>query len=544
LPSHGPAGFLSIVLHAHLPYVRCPEHEHYLEENWLYETLTETYIPLLQMFERLLNDRVCFRMTLSLSPTLISMWNDRLLRERYVRYLERLIELASDEMVRTRNDRDFYPLARMYRARLKTLLDLYEGVYRRDLSAAFRKVAATGCVELITTAATHAYLPALISEPTAVRAQLTAGTGCFTDAFGMEARGLWLPECGFTPELDALLKDAGTRYFFLEGHGLLAGTPPPRHGIYAPVLTPSGLTVFARDVDSSHQVWSALSGYPADPDYRDFYRDIGFDRDIELIRNFLPHGIRTFTGLKYYRITGKTADKQPYRIDRGYEKASLHAYDFLARKKEQTLALNQRLGIQPVITAAYDAELFGHWWFEGIEWLRCLLTAAGSYGKTFSLVTPSEYIDAKPAGDTCMPALSSWGEKGYGSTWISSKNSWTHRHLLRASGLMADLADASAQDRTCSVIRKRALEQAARELLLAQASDWQFMMKTGNAEAYAERRLTGHLKNFLLLRDTIIRDRVDVLELERLESNHALFPDLDFRIFCRERVQERSLLKG
>lgn len=553
----GPPGFLSIVLHAHLPYIRRPDHEHYLEENWLYEALTETYIPLLRMFEQLLNDHIDFRMTLSLSPTLIAMFNDRLLQERYCRYLDRQTALAEEEMARTRHDGDFFPLAKMYHRRFTATRDYYERVCRRDLVSAFRTVANSGSVELITSAATHAYLPALLSEPTAVKAQLCIGAQYFAEAFGMKAGGIWLPECGFAPEIDPFIRLTGSGFFILESHGLIAGTPRPRQSIYAPVVTPSGSVAFARDVDSSHEVWSSLSGYPGDPDYRDFYRDIGFDLDPEDLRDYLPHGIRIFTGLKYYRITGKSDEKQPYIIGKGNRKARVHAADFVGKKKAQIGELALRFknsgtisGIKPVITAAYDAELFGHWWFEGIEWLKSVLIGVAASPEDLRLTTPSEYIEEAPVLDTCMPSLSSWGKKGYGATWVDAENNWIYRHIIHASRLMADMADTSlpsdlarTEQGSSSDITGRALKQAARELLLAQASDWPFMIKTGTAADFAENKLIEHIQNFLSLHKGITTGHINRASLEHLEARNALFPHIDYRVFSRK-YQDKSLLKG
>lgn len=535
-----PSGFLSIVLHAHLPYVRCPEQEFLLEESWLYEALTETYLPLLRMLEELVDDRVNFHITLSLSPTLIAMLRDSLLQERYCRHLDRMIALSEAEISRHRNNSDFLPLARMYHQQFCSARDLYERVYQRDLITAFRRLSDAGAVELITSAATHAYLPALLSEPSSIRAQLCVGTNYFRETFGRRAAGLWLPECGFAPELDPLIREAGSRYFFLESHGLIAGSPPPRQSIYAPVLTPSGRAAFARDVDSAHEVWSALSGYPGDPDYRDFYRDIGFELSPEVLREYLPHGVQTFTGLKYYRVTGKSDGKQPYVISRGLDRARIHAADFVKKKKEQIAALRQRFGPDspaPVITAAYDAELFGHWWFEGIDWLRAVLVEAAAPQRELALMSPSFYLAGHPAVQPCMSSLSSWGRQGYGATWVAEKNNWIYRHLLHAARLMSGMADTALENPAPpgrAPLLRRALNQAARELLLAESSDWPFMIKNHSAAGYAEKRLTGHIQNFLALQRGITAGDINAPALERLEGQNALFPDIDYRIFGRK----------
>lgn len=516
------------MLHAHLPYVRHPEHKEHLEERWLFEAITETYVPLLEVFENLLSDRVDFRITLSLTPTLLEMLRDGLLMERYRKYLAGLIELSEKEIFRTRSDRGLGPVAKMYHKRFLKTRHLFEDVYRGDLTAAFGSLSGSGRIELITSAATHAYLPALMTEPLAVRAQILMGTDYFKKTFGRDPAGMWLPECGFTPGLDPYLKEAGINYFFLESHGLLNSIPRPRCSIYAPLRTPSGVSAFARDVESSKQVWSSAEGYPGDFDYRDFYRDIGFDLDPDYIQPYLPGGIRTFTGLKYYRITDKTADKKPYILKKALEKAELHADHFLKNKLAQVAFLHEKLRVRPIITAAYDAELFGHWWFEGPQWLDFVLRKGAERQRTFRFVTPSEHIAENERVETAMPSLSSWGNRGYSSTWVDASNAWTYRHLDKAAEIMIRAAQ---RHHNASGLKKRSLDQAARELLLAQASDWSFMMKTGNAAEFAREEFTGHMKNFLSLHREISSGRINSPTLAALELKNKIFSDMDFRIY-------------
>ncbi|MBM4136062.1 MAG: hypothetical protein FJ241_04435 [Nitrospira sp.] len=268
-------GYLCIVLHAHLPYIRHPEHDYFLEENWLYEAITETYIPLLDMFERLINDGIDFRITLSLSPTLIEMFNDDLLMARYKRYIERLIELSEKELYRTKGDIHFKPIVKMYHQRFKRIQYLFESAYVKDLTSAFRALQDTGNVEIITSAATHAFLPNLSMYPQAIRAQCKIAVSHYWNHFHTYPKGIWLPECGYMPGIEKYIQEEGIKFFFLDTHGILYGTPSPSYGVYAPVECPAGVIAFGRDVETSKQVWSSIEGYPGDFDYRDFYRDIG-----------------------------------------------------------------------------------------------------------------------------------------------------------------------------------------------------------------------------------------------------------------------------
>ena len=515
------------MLHAHLPFVRYPAHGRRLEEIWLHEAITETYIPLLDMFGRLLSDGIDFGITLSLSPTLVSMFNDRLLMGRYQRYIDSHIELAEREIVRTRADHRQGPVARMYHRRFLNIRRLFNEVYSKDLAAAFGELLRSGKVCLITCPATHPYLPALASMPEAARFQIAVGADYFRRIFGSKPTGMWLPECGFVPDVDVLLKKTAIEFIFVEGHGLLNGSGDSLHSVYVPVKTPSGVAAFSRDAQSSRQVWSSIGGYPGDPDYRDFYRDIGFDLPSGYVGPYMPEGVTTFTGLKYYRITGMNGRKKPYVEKRAREKAELHADHFIRAKGKQVLLLRERLGRRPVITAAYDAELFGHWWFEGPVWLDFLLRKGSRARKSFRFTHPQEYLSLEGELETAMPAVSSWGEGGYSSTWVHDSNSWIYRHLKRGARLMREITE----ENVSRGIMKRAADQAARELLLAQASDWPFMMKTGNASEFARKKFTAHMRNFFDLHAEIKSGKIRRQKLRTLEEANNLFPGLDHRTF-------------
>ncbi|MDE2028759.1 MAG: DUF1957 domain-containing protein, partial [Candidatus Omnitrophica bacterium] len=311
-----PKGYLSLVLHAHLPFVRHPEENYFLEENWLFEAITETYIPLLRVFEGLVRDGVDFNITMSVSPTLAAMFTDRLLQDRYVRHINKLIELAEKELDRTAYDPQFHGLALMYYHRFLDARDIFVNQYQKNLINAFKKFQEAGCLEIITCCATHGFLPNLNISESAVRSQIDIGVDQYRHHFGVDPKGIWLPECGFYPGLDRWLKKAGISYFFCDSHGIMNADPQPQYGVMAPVYCPSGVAAFGRDWESSKQVWSSKEGYPGDPDYREYYRDIGFTLDFEYIKPYIhPMGIRHNTGFKYWRITGDTEAKAPYQPD-------------------------------------------------------------------------------------------------------------------------------------------------------------------------------------------------------------------------------------
>lgn len=352
-------GYLALVLHAHLPYVRHPEKENFLEENWFFEALTETYIPLVEVFDNLLNDGVDFRITVSLSPPLIAMMSDELLLKRYQKHLNKLIDLAGKEVLRTKGT-EFEGLALMYLNKFEDIRKVFFTHYKMNLLDAFRKFRDSGKVELITSCATHGYLPLMIKKES-IKAQVSVAVDLFTRCFGSPPRGMWLPECGYTAGIDEILKAYGIQFFFTDTHGIMFATPSPVNGVFAPLYTPAGVAAFGRDLETSRQVWDKNEGYPGDYYYREFYRDIGYDLDIDYIGPYIGENkIRIDTGIKYYRITGKTDRKQVYDPRIAAERAAEHAGNFLFNRERQVEYLSSQMDRPPIVVSPYDAELFGH----------------------------------------------------------------------------------------------------------------------------------------------------------------------------------------
>ncbi len=525
------SGYLSIVLHAHLPFVRHPEHPEFLEEDWLYEAISETYLPLLQRFDQLMADGVPFRVTMTLTPTLVSMLRDGLLMDRYRQRLDRLCELGEKEVHRTRGDPTFHPLAQFYREHFEGLRRDFDG-YGRDLVGAFRRLQDSGVLEIITCTATHGFLPLMRERPEAVRAQITVAANHYRQIFGRDPNGIWLAECGYYPGVERLLAAEGLRFFFVDTHGLTDATPRPLHGPYAPVFTESGVAAFARDPESSQQVWSSKFGYPGDPVYREFYRDIGWDLDLDYIRPHIqPTGDRKNTGFKYYRVTGSTMEKAPYDPDEARDRAATHAGNFLFNRERQFEFLASKMGDRaPIVVSPYDAELYGHWWFEGPTFLEQLFRKCAQGQTAFSLATPADYLRDNPEHQIATPASSSWGEEGYSKMWLDGSNDWIYRHLNRCGELMTGLAQDFPDT---DGLRRRALNQAARELLLAQASDWAFIMKTGTMVDYAIRRTREHIQRFHRLHDQVRAGRVEEGWLGLVEARNNLFPEIDYRVYRR-----------
>ncbi|HEO65430.1 MAG TPA: DUF1957 domain-containing protein, partial [Spirochaetes bacterium] len=289
----------------------------------------------------------------------------------------------------------------------------------------------------------------------------------------------------------------------------------------------NGVAAFGRDVESGQAVWSSKAGYPGDPNYREFYRDIGFDLDLDYIRPYIHEsGLRIMTGIKYYKITGNSPLKEPYNHWKALETAANHAGNFMFSREKQIEHLSTLMDRPPLIVAPYDAELFGHWWYEGPYFIDYLFRKLFYNQNTVTPITPSEYLERFPENQVSTPSFSSWGNKGYSEVWLNGTNEWIYPHLHNCSELMIHAANTNRN--TKNPMTLRVLTQLGRELLLAQSSDWAFIMTTNTMVEYAIKRTKEHIKNFLALHDMFVNQRIDEGWLKYIEYKDNIFPELNY----------------
>ena len=566
-----PLGYFSLILHAHLPFVRHPEYPEFLEEDWLYEAITEVYLPLIFIFQSLHEGGMKPRLAMNVSPPLCEMLADPLLQARYTRHLENLLELARKELDRTAKESpEFYDVAKMYVDNLSSSLHLWNDRYNRNLINAFRELQDEGVIEIITCCATHGFMP-LISTPESRRAQVRIAVDNYEKHFGRQPRGIWLAECAYEPGVETLLKDNGIEYFISDTHAILYGDPRPRYGVHAPVVCPNGTAVFARDVDTSQQVWSAEIGYPGNDLYREFYRDIGWDAPYEYLKPHLhSSGERRHLGLKYHRITGRDVPqnrKQPYIPALARDKAAENASHFIGERIKQAKLLRETFdGHPPLVVSPYDAELYGHWWFEGPQFIDFFFKKIHFDQNEIECTTPGDFLDSGLPIQVQQPTASSWGEAGYYKVWINEGNSWMYPYQHDAERRMTEYANRYADERQetrderqesvssdsrLPSIVSRLLSQMARELLLAQSSDWAFQIYQGTTVEYSSRRFQSHIQRFNMLAGMLDSDSPSyeggvaaasadgvVLSAEQLdllteiESRDNIFAEIDYRVYC------------
>jgi 1,4-alpha-glucan branching enzyme len=546
----------SLVLHTHLPMVvnhgRWPH-----GSDWLNEAAFECYLPLLETAHRLVADGISPRWTINLSPVLTEQLASPEFQKELAFYYENVRRACADS--RAHFEQQGQP-------QIVGLTWFWEEFYERmwelhrriggDIPGTFAELQRAGHVEIITCAATHGYLP-LLSRDESVHLQLRTAVETHRRHFGQAPRGIWLPECAYRPRyewtpptgrdrerrvrpgLEELLAAHGLEYFVADSHLVAAGEPiflyrdflpfrsapgeatapipgAERRSPYEPYHVASrggtgSAVAFIRDPRSTVQVWSREHGYPGEFSYLEFHK------------KHFPGGLR------FWRITDASGDlgrKAVYDPKVAQEKVGLQASHFVGLVRE---TLEEEAGGRGVVCAPYDAELFGHWWFEGPAWLEQVAREMAQQG--VQPMTLGEALQAVPAATTLALPEGSWGEGGDHRVWLNPDTEWTWDRLYSAE---SEWVEHLRRGLDGSPDARRVMAQATRELLLLQASDWQFLITTGTARDYAERRVAEHYAEFKRLSEMATTLRagaplsVEAIDtLRRLEREDFVFPDLD-----------------
>nr|MDA8243613.1 DUF1957 domain-containing protein [Elusimicrobiota bacterium] len=295
-----------------------------------------------------------------------------------------------------------------------------------------------------------------------------------------------------------------------------------------------------RDMESAQQVWSAETGYPGDHRYREFYRDLGYDLEYDYIKPYLHQdGVRRNIGLKYHKITGRVPldQKAPYDPHEARDVAASHAGNFMFNRERQIEHLEGFLGKKPIVVSMYDAELYGHWWYEGTDFLEFLFKKVHYDQKTIRMVTPSEYLSMHPDNQVVQPSMSTWGDKGYNEVWLNGTNDWMYRHLHKQAERMVELANKFPR---AAGTLKRALNQCGRELVLGMSSDWAFLMTVGTAKSYSTKRFVSHTHRFNGLYEQIMGNRLEEGWLKELEWKDNIFPEMSYRVFSTKEMEKAA----
>ncbi len=555
-------GAFTFVLHSHLPYARQAGMWPHGEE-WVHEAIAETYIPLLNALHDLEDEGVEFQLTIGITPILAEQLADQLIIEHFLTYAaERAARAAADiDRFDAEGDATMRELAIFYHHWYGNILGSFEDRYKRDLLGAFKGLQDRGRIEIATCAATHGYLP-LMNRDSTIYGQIKTGVDAYKQHFGRGPRAIWLPECAYRPAiveqsengdvrrpgLESFLAERGIRVFFSETHTVEGGRPVGKAagdalGLYGNVprryavpLTPEEQTepgttfqpywvgdapgqvaVLGRNNRTGMQVWSGEHGYPGDFVYREFHR-----KD-------------AVSGMQYWRIGGREVDlgeKPPYDPVVAKNRTGDHASHFSHLVEEQLGNYFDQSGKVGVISAAFDTELFGHWWFEGVDWLKQVLRNLAAIDSV-KLTTASQIIEEETPERVMILPESSWGSGGSHFTWLNDDTAWMWPLIHAAESRMEAIVAANPEP---AGDRAELLKQIARELLLAESSDWPFLVTTGQAKEYATLRFNEHLLRFNQLADMAeggeSMDAAGHEMLSSLNERDNPFPNIDYRVFA------------
>lgn len=556
-------GRLCIVLHGHLPYVLFHGNRPH-GEAWLHEAAAETYLPLLDIIGECALHKGRPAITVGLTPILLEQLAHDRFKTGFVAYLKDRIDSAAQDRKEfaSAGETHFAHLAERWEQWYSAKLEHFERI-ARDIPREFAGRASEGHIQILTSNATHAYMPLLLNDES-IRAQMAAGTASSRRRLGgVPTVGMWLPECAYRPSwdhwvppvlfhdprrrpgLETFIADAGVNHFFVDSHLIAHGQPvgttaggrfqsssdaqiywDHKRG-WREVLEPVGVVsqpepprcfAFARHPRVSEQVWSRQIGYPGAGVYLEFHK---------------KHGER---GLRYWKVTDTAADlgaKHPYHPQDVEGTLFEQARHFCDIVRDVLREYQGRTGRAGVCVASFDAELFGHWWFEGPQFLRnVILNLAGD--SSVKLVTAEDVLAEAPPEKVMRLPEGSWGEKGDHRVWFNDQTRWMWEVEYRAENQMLALLRELPWRSNSSA--KEMIERAGRELLLLQASDWPFVVHSHGAVDYGIERFAGHATRFqrcaAIARSLSAGHALDAVqqsEIAEIDAHDVAFDDIDLR---------------
>jgi 1,4-alpha-glucan branching enzyme len=456
-----PVGTFCLVLHSHLPWLA--HHGSWpVGEEWLYQAWAHSYLPVIDMLERFADEGRSDVLTLGVTPVLAAQLDDPYCLRGFHDWLGNWHLRAQYAGVRWQgSDPALRELAALEYRASSNALHTFETRWRHGFSPLLRPLVDAGVLELLGGPATHPFQPLL--EPRIRDYILRTGLEDTELRIGRRPAGIWAPECGYAPGMEAVYEAAGVQRFLVDGPSLRGDTAAAR------TVGDSDVVCFGRDLEVTYRVWSPKAGYPGHADYRDFHT---YDHP---------------SGLKPSRVTGKQVaphDKAPYEPSRAAVAVQQHADDFV----ETVVQRLRGLPSNSLVVAAYDTELFGHWWHEGPAWLEAVLRKLPAAGVRVTSLRGA--LDAGHLGGPVDLPASSWGS---GKDWRVWDGEQVADLVAAGAELQRDLL--STVD-TFGSFPGIAADQLVREALLALSSDWAFMVTKDSAADYARRRAKVHTERF------------------------------------------------
>ena len=528
-------GYFGLVLHGHIPW--CKKSGRWpAGEEWIFEAMYETYIPMLNVLREFHNIGINPAITINITPILAEQLADEYMKQRFSEYMENLISRAKNDILRFENHQNRKKIAEFHLSNFEYILNTFYNNYYRDILGSFKWFQDEGMIELITCGATHGFLP-LFESDSAVFSQIQLAVDTHKKYFTKPPKGIWLPECAYRPKeykegrvresIDYWLNNSDIEYFFVDSHGILTSELVEKNNEIGLTTNfgynlESRVSVFGRNTNTSKQVWDAKIGYPGNEFYREFHKK--------------DHT----SGLHYWRITEKKRgkeEKQLYDFDRANNIVKSHSDHFVSLIKEELNQFSNNFNKEGIIILPTDFELYGHWWVEGVDWVKRIIEII-FIDSNIEMISISDYISKfKEKFSVIRMKKSSWGEGGDFRVWKNPEHGWIWPYI---NGSIKEFEDVLKLIPHPNEWERRILNQIARELLLMEGSDWPFLLYTKQAKEYANQRFHLHHQRFLKLlwaaKNCNDRNRISLRELEEMESIDSCFHDINIDYFKKRKI--------
>lgn len=521
---------LVLLIEAKCPYIRHVDEEGMKKNgalvSFVFDSISNVYLPLLSMCERLENDGVPFKFMMVITPVLCTLLEDEKVQEQYVNWLVNKSELAKKEIERVKDDAALLEIAKNQAEKIAKVLDDFENKYKRDLLSQFAQLQRKGCVEFLGTCATDVYLPHYINTPEIISAQIETGLHSFKEFFAELPDGFWLPENAYVPGLEKVIRSYGYNYTVLDPRAFLFSKDFVDNGTFYPVKTQSPVIAFAKDQSSAIE-FNMEKGFPASPVYRNENRDIGFELDQKALAPYISENQSRFaTGFKYY---AKETDSV-YNMAKALDQVKADAKAFV-EKHADTLnkaeACSECSFVSQIIHISTGTL---RKWHESIEFIENVFR----YGKEadFDFACCGELSKNATELQEISPYQSSSLGTGYGEVLLTGKNAWMMRYLQKACERIVDLADRFPTD---TGLKARLLNLGVKELMLAQSTSWGRMIDDGIYAEYARQVFSDCISSFTTVFDSLGSNVVSTEWLTEVEAAHPIFPWMNYRIFSKKK---------
>lgn len=549
------SGSINLIFHSHLPWVL--NHGKWPHgEDWLFEAMAECYIPILKMSDELILEGISPKYTIGFSPVLCEQLVHPSLFKKFSDYCHHKIEYARRDEIKFINENQGEAkinMSKFWQNFYQQSLSYLENCHNHDILDKFRELQDNGHIEIMTCGLTHAYLP-LVGSDINVEFQVRQAVENYKKHFGREPKGTWLPECAYRPAyewksaipiepfnkenyrfgLEELLHKYNLHYFItdqknlehsknigdFEGNIYSELTPYKTYKVVSMHPKVGGLSnVFTRNLKLSMQVWSGEEGYPGEPNYLDFHKKEGGSM------------------LRYWRVTDIKLDmqfKDLYKPEWTYDKTELQAHHFIKNLENSSGFYADKYSNYSTVALPFDTELFGHWWFEGPDFLKKLIRG----------IYQSPHIESK----TCFEQLpnasgerihlpeSSWGKKNDHSVWMNEATKWCWERCYDAEKLVIDIVS-SYKDKSPSNFEELILNQLIRSLQLLLSSDWEFLIENESAVDYSEMRVANHFSDIQRLVSYLLKIKNEELtesdnkDLKDIIERDSPFKEINYKTY-------------